>query len=124
MVSELSGPSAAESETCVCRKRLKALLWGLCPLILVFSVGIQGAWRQPQEGRPLHVLDSVLQGLSANRVSMLHFQTTELIHCPLGEMIPCTVCIFFLSFSIINHYGVQLHASILCLGHQKPDLHL
>ncbi len=47
---------------------------GACvPLIPVsVSKGIQRAWRQPKEVRPLHILDALLQGLAINRVSMLH----------------------------------------------------
>ncbi len=44
---------------------------GACvPLIPVsVSKGIQRAWRQPKEVRPLHILDALLHGLAISRVN-------------------------------------------------------
>ncbi len=74
---------AAASGTCISGKRLKAFFWDPRPLISVsVSLGIQRARRQAWEGRPLHILDTLLKNLAPNRVSMLHFDTVVLILPP------------------------------------------
>jgi hypothetical protein len=108
--------SAAANGRCMCGKRAKA---GACPSPLdsCFRVvrGMQGAKNGEclgKGGGPLYIQDVLLQGLSINRVSMLHFETMVLMYPPPRPFLTIyTLYIFIVS---CTYYFFQEKKSLGC----------
>jgi hypothetical protein len=74
----------------MCGEREEAFLQASEPLIPVSAaLGSHRALRQPEEGRPPHILDALLQGLAINRVSIQHFKIIVPVHFPFHEILLC-----------------------------------
>jgi hypothetical protein len=102
---------AAVNGTCMCGAREETFL----PRGGRNSEGMKPVWRRGT----LHIPDTLLQGLTTKRVSMLHFESIVLIHTPTVKSLCVCTAYMSLFFRKINLCIFQQHALILFFSLKK-----